>query len=364
MMQEDRSQHRNRAKAMAVLRTRLYDFERQKLDAARAAERRGQVGTGDRSERIRTYNYPQGRVSDHRINLTLYKLPQIMEGEALGEIIDALVAENQAAQLAAEETQLMTSAADAVHAGIGGRREGAHRCRCAACSGRRDFRAAGIDSPELDARHLDRPRAFARSRRPAASDRARSTRHRRDERDRGLGRGAASRMSRSRALSASRNSGASISLSTPRRWCRGRRPKRSSKPLSPRSTTADRARAPLRIADLGTGSRRDPAGALDRIAERLRRRQPMLSLPARLPSHATMRGSLGLEPRRIRRLRYGGGVARAFRPDRFQSALYRIGGYRSACPRGAIVRSAPARSMAEPTALTSIARLPPRRPLY
>jgi peptide chain release factor 1 len=103
MMQEDRSQHRNRAKAFAVLRTRLYDFERQKLDAARAATRRGQVGTGDRSERIRTYNYPQGRVSDHRINLTLYKLPQIVEGEALGEIIDALVAEHQAEQLAAED---------------------------------------------------------------------------------------------------------------------------------------------------------------------------------------------------------------------------------------------------------------------
>jgi len=103
MMQEDRSQHRNRAKALAVLRTRLYDLERQKQDAARAAERRGQVGTGDRSERIRTYNFPQGRVSDHRINLTLYKLPQIMEGEALGEIVDALVAEHQAAQLAAED---------------------------------------------------------------------------------------------------------------------------------------------------------------------------------------------------------------------------------------------------------------------
>jgi peptide chain release factor 1 len=105
MMQEDRSQHRNRAKALAVLRTRLYDFERQKQEAARAAERRGQVGTGDRSERIRTYNFPQGRLSDHRINLTLYKLPQIMEGEGLSEVIDALVAEHQAAQLAAEEAR-------------------------------------------------------------------------------------------------------------------------------------------------------------------------------------------------------------------------------------------------------------------
>jgi peptide chain release factor 1 len=103
MMQEDRSQHRNRAKAMAVLRTRLYDHERQKLDSARAAARRGQVGTGDRSERIRTYNFPQGRVSDHRINLTLYKLPQILEGEALGEVIDALVQERQAQLLAAED---------------------------------------------------------------------------------------------------------------------------------------------------------------------------------------------------------------------------------------------------------------------
>jgi peptide chain release factor 1 len=102
MMQEDRSQHRNRAKAMAVLRARLYDHERQKQDAARAAERRGQVGSGDRSERIRTYNFPQGRVSDHRINLTLYKLPQIIEGEALGEVIDALVTEHQAELLAAD----------------------------------------------------------------------------------------------------------------------------------------------------------------------------------------------------------------------------------------------------------------------
>src|SRR6202047_4024004 len=102
-MQEDRSQHRNRAKAMAVLRTRLYDFERQKQDAARAAERRGQVGTGDRSQRIRTYNFSPGRGGERPIKSTLYKLPQILEGEALGEIIDALVAENQAAQLEAQD---------------------------------------------------------------------------------------------------------------------------------------------------------------------------------------------------------------------------------------------------------------------
>ena len=102
-MQEERSQHRNRAKALALLRAKLYDLERSRRDAERAAERRGQVGTGDRSERIRTYNFPQGRVTDHRINLTLYKLPQVMAGEALGEITDALSTEHQAALLAAEE---------------------------------------------------------------------------------------------------------------------------------------------------------------------------------------------------------------------------------------------------------------------
>jgi peptide chain release factor 1 len=103
VVQEERSQHRNRAKALALLRAKLYDAERQKRDAERAAERRGQVGTGDRSERIRTYNFPQGRVTDHRINLTLYKLQQIVEGEALAEVIDALVTEHQAALLAAED---------------------------------------------------------------------------------------------------------------------------------------------------------------------------------------------------------------------------------------------------------------------
>jgi peptide chain release factor 1 len=99
-VQEERSQHKNKAKAMAYLRSKLYDAERGKRDAERAADRKGQIGSGDRSERIRTYNFPQGRVTDHRINLTLHKLPQIIEGEALNEVIDALVTEHQAALLA------------------------------------------------------------------------------------------------------------------------------------------------------------------------------------------------------------------------------------------------------------------------
>jgi peptide chain release factor 1 len=102
VVQEERSQHKNRARAMAVLRARLYDAERQAKDAARAADRRSQVGSGDRSERIRTYNFPQGRITDHRINLTLYRLDEVLAGTALDEIIDALVTEHQAAQLAPE----------------------------------------------------------------------------------------------------------------------------------------------------------------------------------------------------------------------------------------------------------------------
>ena len=101
-MQEERSQHKNRAKAMKILRARLYERQRSSLAATRAADRKSQVGTGDRSERIRTYNYPQGRVSDHRINKTLYKIDQVIGGD-LDEFVDALTAEDQAARLAAEE---------------------------------------------------------------------------------------------------------------------------------------------------------------------------------------------------------------------------------------------------------------------
>ena len=102
-MQEEKSQHKNRAKAMKILRARLYEQQRASLHASRAADRRSQVGTGDRSERIRSYNFPQGRVSDHRIGLTLYKLDRVMQGE-LDEFIDALTAEDQAARLAAAQT--------------------------------------------------------------------------------------------------------------------------------------------------------------------------------------------------------------------------------------------------------------------
>ena len=101
--QDEKSQHKNKAKAMKVLRARLYDLERAKLDAARAQDRKSQIGTGDRSERIRTYNFPQGRVTDHRINLTLYKIDKVMSGEALDEFIDALLSEDQAARLAEVE---------------------------------------------------------------------------------------------------------------------------------------------------------------------------------------------------------------------------------------------------------------------
>src|SRR6202012_5897609 len=102
--QDEKSQHKKKAKALKILRSRLYEGEYQKREQERWASRKGQVGSGDRSERIRTYNFPQARVTDHRINLTLYRLPQVMEGEALDEVIDALVTEHHAALLAAAES--------------------------------------------------------------------------------------------------------------------------------------------------------------------------------------------------------------------------------------------------------------------
>jgi peptide chain release factor 1 len=98
--QDEKSQHKNKAKAMKILRARLYEAERERQSADRAADRRGQVGTGDRSERIRTYNFPQGRVSDHRIELTIYDIDKVMEGDGLDRFVDALIAEDRAAKLA------------------------------------------------------------------------------------------------------------------------------------------------------------------------------------------------------------------------------------------------------------------------
>ncbi|MDR6951943.1 peptide chain release factor 1 [Ancylobacter sp. 3268] len=103
-VQDERSQHKNKARAMGMLRARIYEAEREKRDSARASERKLQVGSGDRSERIRTYNFPQARVTDHRIGLTLYKLPEIVAGDALGDLVDALVTEYQAALLAEAES--------------------------------------------------------------------------------------------------------------------------------------------------------------------------------------------------------------------------------------------------------------------
>ena len=99
-IQDGKSQHKNKAKALQILKSRLYEAERQRLHDERSADRKSLVGTGDRSDRIRTYNFPQGRVTDHRINLTLQKLDRILSGESLDEIIDALTAEDQANKLA------------------------------------------------------------------------------------------------------------------------------------------------------------------------------------------------------------------------------------------------------------------------
>jgi peptide chain release factor 1 len=98
--QDEKSQHKNKAKALKILRARLYEIERERQNSARAADRRSQVGSGDRSERIRTYNFPQNRVTDHRINLSLHRLEEVLEGNALDELVDALIAEDQAARLA------------------------------------------------------------------------------------------------------------------------------------------------------------------------------------------------------------------------------------------------------------------------
>lgn len=106
VVQSDKSQHKNRDQAMKIMMARLYEVEREKLHAERSEDRKAQVGSGDRSERIRTYNFPQGRVTDHRIGLTLHKLDQVLAGDGLSEVVSALIAEDQAAKLSAMENGL------------------------------------------------------------------------------------------------------------------------------------------------------------------------------------------------------------------------------------------------------------------
>ena len=101
--QDEKSQHKNRAKAMKILQSRLYESERKKQQDERSSSRKNQVGSGDRSERIRTYNFPQGRVTDHRINLTLHKLDKVLNGEALDELLDALIVEDRMLKLSSND---------------------------------------------------------------------------------------------------------------------------------------------------------------------------------------------------------------------------------------------------------------------
>ncbi len=140
----EKSQHQNRARAMQVLRARLYDMERTRAADARAAERKDQIGSGDRSQRIRTYNFPQGRVTDHRVNVTLYNLPQIMVGDGLDTIIDALITEHQASQLASESRSMPDLALHERRANSATRSAGWARL----------FRQAGVQTAALDARLL------------------------------------------------------------------------------------------------------------------------------------------------------------------------------------------------------------------
>ena len=228
-VQEERSQHKNKRQGDGLCCAPSSTTpKRSKLDAERAADRRGQIGSGDRSERIRTYNFPQGRVTDHRINLTLYKLPQVIEGEALDEVIDALVTEHQAELLAAEGRDVIVPglrgrrprarggptrrAGVQRHAGV---RTGSWMRAC--CSATRSASTARSSSPNADRASLETHEIAAVS---------------------ALGRAAARRASRSRAFSAARNSGACRSASPRPCWCRGRRPRPWSRPRSTRSTRA------------------------------------------------------------------------------------------------------------------------------
>ena len=154
--QTEKSQHKNKAHAMKLLKAKLYDIERQRVDGARAAERKSMVGSGDRSERIRTYNFPQGRVTDHRINLTLYNLARIISGDELGEIVDALVAQDQADRLAEFEPRSRERYRARRGQAAGRRRQRQRPAGCAAVVGACDKKSGRAISKALVARREER----------------------------------------------------------------------------------------------------------------------------------------------------------------------------------------------------------------
>ncbi len=240
-MQEDRSQHRNKAKAMAVLRARLYEHEREKRDAARSADRRDQIGSGDRSERIRTYNFPQGRVTDHRINLTLYKLPQVIEGEVARRTHRRARHREPGRAARGDKPTHDHDGAEARRPDHGRRASPGcqHAPRERNCV--RGSRCAVACLRRACASIIRRWSAMRRGH-------CRMTMQRRWPRSPRAG----SIANPSLAFSASRNSGACRSGSRLRRWCRGGKPKPSSKPRSPPWIAAETKT--LRIADIGTGS--------------------------------------------------------------------------------------------------------------
>ena len=342
MMQDSRSQHKNRASAMNILRSRIYDAEQQRINATRAADRREKVGSGDRSERIRTYNFPQGRVTDHRINLTLYKLPQVIAGEALGRT--GRCADDRTPGGTARRPGRRGVSADNI-------RRPNRRDRAAHAD--RALRANAIDSAELDARILVGARAGPRF---DGHDRGGGpARHR--------GRGSASRGYRAPPpcrrtgrthCRRSRNSGDCRCNCRPRRWCRDPIPKRWSnwrwKCCAP-SRDPDRR---LRIADIGTGS-----GAI------------LLALLSEWPDAYGVGTDISVggvadrkpqcrrsgtgRPRGIRRLRLCRGAVGRIRFDRVEPALYPLRRHRRSRRSRCAITTRLARSTAARTGLTPIA---------
>ncbi len=298
-----RSQHQNRAQALQVMRSRLYEVEREKLDSERSAARKGQVGTGDRSERIRTYNYPQGRVTDHRINLTLYQLDKVLAGEALDELDRR--ADHRPPGDAARGGNRMSAAVAEIRRAARERKLAATsptRRSTRACSWRMSSGCAPSDLALHDENEVDRRwRGSLRNWRAGAPRGEPVARIVGEKEFYGL----ASRSGRRR----------SCRVRTPRRW--------STRCWRTPTCAADGRAAPHPRSR--HRQRRDPAGAAGRAAQRQRRRRRSLARarsPSRVPTRAA---TVSCSARAFRRRRLGGRRRRTIRRRRRQSALYRDG---------------------------------------